>query len=351
MTFGISAATLATVGGSIAGGLIAANAAGDAADTQAGASDRATQAQRDMFERQVQLQEPWRQAGMGGLNELLLRMGITPPAGAAASLGTSSPADGPTDPVTTAYRELLNAAPTPEALAYYQGGLNRGIPLDAIRGEIGAHPSYGVTPLAAPAPTAANTPALNPLYGSLLAPAPEFKPFSLGDFQADPGYQFRLSEGQKALERARSASGSLGSGKYLKDLTAYNQGQAAQEYGNAFQRYNANQDAIYNRFNTNQNNQYNRLASLAGLGQTATNTLTSAAGNFGQQIGSNIIGAGNAAAAGQVGTANAINSGIGQGLSMYSQQNMLNQLLQQRPYPASIPGPGTVGDFPMTYYG
>ena len=32
----------------------------------------------------------------------------------------------------------------------------------------------------------------------------------------DPGYQFRLSEGQKALERSAAAGGSLGSGGTLK---------------------------------------------------------------------------------------------------------------------------------------
>jgi hypothetical protein len=51
-----------------------------------------------------------------------------------------------------------------------------------------------------------------------------------------------------------------------------------------------------------------------------------AAGAFGQQMGANIIGAGNAAAAGQVGSANAITSGLGQGLNFYQNQQFLNNM-------------------------
>jgi hypothetical protein len=54
--------------------------------------------------------------------------------------------------------------------------------------------------------------------------------------------------------------------------------------------------------------------------------LTSAAGTLGSQIGSNIIGAGNAAAAGQVGSANAIAQGVGQGINFYQGQQYLNRL-------------------------
>jgi hypothetical protein len=53
--------------GSTAVGLYSAN---KAAKTQAGASDRASELQREMFERQVELQEPWRQAGINALNRI-----------------------------------------------------------------------------------------------------------------------------------------------------------------------------------------------------------------------------------------------------------------------------------------
>ena len=52
----------------------------------------------------------------------------------------------------------------------------------------------------------------------------------------DPGYQFRLQEGQKALERSASRRGALNTGGTLKDVSAFGQGLASQEYGNAYGR-------------------------------------------------------------------------------------------------------------------
>lgn len=142
-------------------------------------------------------------------------------------------------------------------------------------------------------------------------PGGEFdRRFSLSDFQADPGYQFRLEQGQKALDRAAAATGSGYSGAQLKALANFNSGLASQEYGNA-----------YNRFNTDQSARYNRLASVSGLGQTALNQTqqagTNAYGNI-ANIGMNGVNAANqsaqdaaaARASGYVGVANAFNSGI-----------------------------------------
>lgn len=50
--------------------LIGSRAAKSAAGTQAAASQAATDAQREIFERQVELQEPWRKAGEQALNRL-----------------------------------------------------------------------------------------------------------------------------------------------------------------------------------------------------------------------------------------------------------------------------------------
>ncbi|MBA3578920.1 MAG: hypothetical protein H0W42_02945 [Gemmatimonadaceae bacterium] len=53
---------------------------------------------------------------------------------------------------------------------------------------------------------------------------------------ADPGYQFRLDEGRKALEASKAGSGKFASGETLRALTDYGQGMASQEYGNVFNR-------------------------------------------------------------------------------------------------------------------
>jgi len=48
-----------------------------AASTQANAAAQATDAQRAMFERQVELQEPFREAGLKGQNRLLELLGLS----------------------------------------------------------------------------------------------------------------------------------------------------------------------------------------------------------------------------------------------------------------------------------
>jgi hypothetical protein len=150
--------------------------------------------------------------------------------------------------------------------------------------------------------------------------------FSMADYQADPGYAFRLSEGTKALDRTAASRGGLLSGAALKGAQRYGQDLASQEYQNAF-----------NRYQINRSNQLNPLQSLMGAGQTATGQDISGGANYASNVGNalgaygsaaagNMIGAGNARASGYVGGANAISSGLGQGLNFYQNQNYLNNL-------------------------
>lgn len=122
----------------------------------------------------------------------------------------------------------------------------------------------------------------------------------------DPSYQFRLSEGLKAMQRTAAARGGLLSGGALKEAQRYGQGLASTEYGNAF----------------------NRLASLAGVGQAATNQLGSAASTYGSNVGNLMTDAANARASGYAGVGNAFNTGLGSYLN-YSQNQQRNALLQQ----------------------
>jgi hypothetical protein len=59
---------------------------------------------------------------------------------------------------------------------------------------------------------------------------------SPGSFQADPGYQFRLQQGENAIMRSAAARGGRMGGDTLKALMEHGQGLASQEYQNAFQR-------------------------------------------------------------------------------------------------------------------
>lgn len=131
-------------------------------------------------------------------------------------------------------------------------------------------------------------------YGSIM------KPFSMEDFNADPGYQFRLSEGQRALERSASAKGRLNSGGTLKALTQYGQDAASQEF-----------DKAYGRYTANQNNIWNKLAGLSGSGQQQANTTAAAGQNSANNISGLMNNTGQAEAAGIIGKAKAIAGGVG----------------------------------------
>jgi hypothetical protein len=67
---------------SVGGGLIARSGAKKAARAQEQAAQRAEQTQREMFDRQIALQEPFRQAGMTAQDQIMQLLGIGGDAGA-----------------------------------------------------------------------------------------------------------------------------------------------------------------------------------------------------------------------------------------------------------------------------
>lgn len=116
---------------------------------------------------------------------------------------------------------------------------------------------------------------------------------------SDPGFQFRLEQGQRALERSAAARGGLNSGGTLQSLARYSQGLASDEFQNAWQRSRA---SGMDRFG--------RLAQMAGMGQGSAQSLGAMGGQHAGQM-SNLYGAvGNAQAAGRMGVANAISGGF-----------------------------------------
>lgn len=150
--------------------------------------------------------------------------------------------------------------------------------------------------------------------------------FSMADFQADPGYAFRLSEGQKQLERSAAARGGLLSGATGKALTRFGQDYGSQEYTNAF-----------NRYQVNRSNLLQPLQSLAGQGQTTANTIgnygqamtsdiNASLGNYGTNASNALIGGANARASGYVGQANALSSALGTGLGYMQNQALIKAL-------------------------
>jgi hypothetical protein len=229
----------AIVGSAVVGGVVASKASSKAAKTQERAAQDATAAQERMFQRQTELQEPFRQGGLTAQNEIMQLLGI--------------------------------------------GGDK----------------------------TAAG-------YGSL------GKAFGTEQFQQDPGYAFRQSEGMKALERSAAARGNLLSGSTLKGVQRFGQDLASQEYQNAFNRYQTERAA-----------KLNPLQSLMGSGQSSANVLTGAAGQMGQNEASNIYNAGQARASGYIGQANALNNALGQVTGYFAQQPLQNAMIN---YYNNVPG-------------
>jgi len=138
------------------------------------------------------------------------------------------------------------------------------------------------------------------------------KDFGMTDFTTDPGYAFRLSEGQKALDRSAAARGGLISGGALKAAQRFGQDLGSQEYQSAF-----------NRYQTNRANQLAPLSSLMGSGQASAAGQAAAAGNYGAAAGAGLTNVGAAQAAGGMGMANALAGGVGQYLNYAGQQDQL----------------------------
>jgi hypothetical protein len=162
-----------------------------------------------------------------------------------------------------------------------------------------------------------------PGYGSLN------QSFGMDQFTADPGYAFRLSEGMKGLNAQAAARGGLISGGALKAAQNYGQQAGSQEYQNAFNRYQTERAA-----------KLNPLQSLMGAGQSGANTLTSAAGNLGQNLGQAEAARGTAQAGNYLNQANTINNALSQGVSAYAQNQYLNNLGTRVPLAPMYGGSG-----------
>ena len=138
-----------------------------------------------------------------------------------------------------------------------------------------------------------------------------YKDFGMAEFQADPGYNFRMAEGLKALERSAAARGLLQSGGTLKGIQQYGQNLASDEYQNAFQRYLTERQAKLSPLEYQIGlGQAAASGQAANVGTTANSIseLTQALGNIGAN---RAVAQGNIAAATAGGIGNALSQGVG----------------------------------------
>jgi hypothetical protein len=156
--------------------------------------------------------------------------------------------------------------------------------------------------------------ALNKLEGAV-----DYTPFGMDQFTADPGYAFRLKEGQKALDAQAAARGGLISGNALRAAVGYGQEMGSQEYQNAF-----------NRYQTERASKLAPLQSLAGVGQTTAANLGAAGAANANAMGNYLTSGAAANAAGQVGAANAYTNAVGTYLNYNQGNNLVAALNRNR---------------------
>ena len=354
-------AAVATIGG----GMMSSSAAASAASTQADAANRASDLQaqstresldfqREMYGQQRADIAPYRQAGLTAQNRLLTLLGLAPTADTMAAPTTFDEA-GYNRAVDAYYAQQQAGAGgagggtfTP---GYFQdSGQESG-------GDVYIQPTFVPGPAGVAGagggmamPTREQFTTTMPVDQLRVDQAsPDFgryaRDFSMQDFEQDPGYAFRMSEGLKALDRQAAARGGLISGSALKGAQRFGQALGSQEYGSAFDRYQINRA-----------NQLNPLMSITGYGQTSTNTL----GGYGSNLASNAANtmaagsaaqanalgaAGQARASGYVGQANALIAALG------NLTNIGGQYLAGRPSSNFLGGTSSMGTAVPTSYG
>jgi hypothetical protein len=314
----------AALGGALLGGLMGKESSRQAANTQADTAREAAALQKQMFEKNIELQEPFRQGGLAAQNKLLQYLGLQ--TGAAPKVRTQA------ELRNSLASQYMRSGTGPESGGYYEDVREGNGDSDSIvkRWVPRAADTVDESGLNAAIQAAmAEDQAAQQAYQAQRN-SPDFgkytRDFGMQDFQQDPGYAFRMSEGLKALDRQAAARGGLISGAALKASQRYGQDMASEEYMNAF-----------NRYQTNRTNQLNPLLSLSDKGQLSVNTIGTAGQNYANQAGEAYMGAGNARASGYLGQANALTGALNQGINAYG----YNQ--RMRPGGGGMPGTDAFG--------
>jgi hypothetical protein len=376
--FGVVAAGVAAGAASIAGSAISSSSSGDAADQQAQASRDANAANLKINEDQLKYlresrdmanaqQEPFRQTGLAGNNQLAYLLGLQNRF-KTVSTGAKPKPFKPVDAKSFTLDDWRNVVSkktgspvdpnAPVNMANFKKWQDQSVKL--------ANENLKKQSIAATQKKVLNNDAnfgsLNKDFSEKFVDTPfteKFvdKPFK---FEEDPGYQYRKEQGNRDLQGRLAAMGMTNSGAALKEGMRVNQGLADQAYGDAFNRYQTNRNFDYNaygdrriqsnanrgfrynaftdrynQYQSNRNTKFNQIAGIAGTGQQAANQISSNNANFGQSASAalgqrgqflqdNITNIGNARAANSIAQGNAWQqglSGVGQavgGLAGYS---------------------------------
>lgn len=395
---GTTAALIAgglSAAGAIGGGAVASAGGQKAASTAANASLAAAQLQhsdatdalnfnKGQYANTQAEQAPYLNAGYSGLSNLAYQLGILPNGGATSTNGGGMPsftagsntASVPADPFAQyngkSFSALVNSgdpnvSPNKETTAQWTAG---GVPFKTITTSDGRQVAVRDTSggnVPSPASAGINIPTnladlANPNLGAFGSLSQDFTdkfqaPTDVTE-QNDPGYQFRLKQGQQLLENSAAAKGGLFSGGTAKAEQQFGQDYASNEYSNVYNRAFNDFSTKYNIFKQNQADKFNRLASVSGIGQTAasqlgligqnaSNTNANIALTSGQQIGNSVQNAGNARASGYQNSGNILGSTLSNLPSSLTSLYLMSKILPNSGGGGSTGGSGfPTGDFP-----
>jgi hypothetical protein len=291
---------------SIASGLIGSRSAKKAASTAAQGSERELEYLRESRDLARSDQGPYREAGYTALNALMDMTGLSQPRDP-ASLRANARQDERVrqraiargEPVASDYLRGFGGRSGRRLQSRNYGGAIHG---RAYGGQIYNEPRYGwggpVKQIdynvnetgpenvfqGGSVTRNSNPQTISPTSTGYVSPNENPGGVAGGfNFQKDPGYEFRLGEGQRTLERGAAAAGGLLSGGYARRAMRYGQDYASAEYTNV----------------------YNRIANIAGLGQVSANQSGNAALMAGQGMGTAAAQGAYASAYGQQASGNA----------------------------------------------
>jgi len=331
MTWGM----VAVAGATVVGGALASRSAGQASRAQADASSEAAELQYRVSQDQIAAQKE-------ALDRQIAASGAT------------------VDKQLLAQRDALTAqlGQNAEAFAFQQRMY------DQTRADFAPYRESGT----------ANLNQLNTLLGlGGNTGAADFGRYRTAEFTpemfkagVDPGYNFRLNEGLKAIDRQAASRGGLISGNALKAAAGYSSDLASQEYTNAYNRYQTTRgntlqpfqvgaaagqsaaamqgqanlnlgtaganaasanNAAYGQFGQGASNAYGNMGNAmnTAYGNYGAGT-TGALGAYGAGASESLLGGANARASGYIGQSNAIGGSISNLSSQYYQNQLLNML-------------------------
>ncbi|CAJ0710714.1 hypothetical protein ACPCHQ_17085 [Ralstonia thomasii] len=307
-TFEVAAAIGVSAAAGLAGAAMSSGAASDAAQTQADAANRAANMQNAQWQQTQANLRPYLNLGSSAINPLLQAMGyhVNPNA---APMQTR---DQIYQNLLPQYTHTTESGVTIDPNFRTWGGADNGwsYNLDAI------HPGGSTT-------TNIDYNGLNSAVDSAMQ---RQQSNSMGNWEVDPnnilnqtftaptaeqaratpGYQFTFNQGMQGINSSAAAKGLGVSGANIRGAADYATGLADSTYNDVFSR-------ALNTFNTNYGsaaNRVNRLWNLVSSGQNAAATNGSLGATSMNSIGDTMMSGANASAAGRVGSANALSSGL-----------------------------------------